>query len=51
LVSAPPATGKNFRNLDKQRSQTDEAIRKKECRRGSTGRFAVAVFGHVAVRG
>jgi hypothetical protein len=50
-VSAPPATRKNFRNLDNQRSQTDEAIRKKEWRRGSTGRFAVAVFGYVAVRG
>jgi hypothetical protein len=50
LVSCP-ATGKNFRNLDNQRSQTDEAIRKKEWHRGSTGRFAVAVFGHVAVCG
>jgi hypothetical protein len=49
--SSPPATRKNFRNLDNQRSQTDGAIRKKEWRRGSTGCFAVGVFGDVAVRG
>jgi hypothetical protein len=51
LVSSPRATRKNFRNLDNQRSQTDGAIRKKEWRRGSTGCFAVGVFGDVAVRG